>query len=891
MDKEIVKKHILNDEEIIVNIVDEVMGKGKAQPMDSLILSENGYKLMKDVHVGDKVYGEDGNLHNIIGVYPQGILDVYKVTFSDGTSTECCNDHLWTYQHPQDKSKGIFRTAKLDEIRRMDLYKETNRGDKNWQIFIPMTKPLQFEKKELPIHPYVLGLLIGDGHIGGDRDSIILTNKEPDVVDKILWALDEDTTLKYKCKTSDNEFIFIDKNCRKNGFNKFKKKISDLGLSGSNSYNKFIPDIYKYSSAEDRLRLLRGLIDTDGSVDGNGYEYTTTSEQLSNDVVFLVQSLGGTAKVIARTTKFTYKGEKKEGHLSYRIHIKMPSNIFICSSLKHVEKLKYQNTEPGRSIRSIEYVGKKECKCILVDNPSHLYLTNDCIVTHNTSAAINFINDSPDDTHFLYITPYLAEVDRIIEKCPGKKFKQPDKKISKLDSIKNLFEKKENIVSTHALFRYFDEEIIDIAYANNYVLIMDEVAEVIEQYNITKFDLDDIMTNYAHVDSDTNLLVWDHKEYKGKFDDVKKLCELKSVAVYNETAMLWLFPITTFRAFRQTYILTYMFNAQTQSYYYNYYHIHYDRLYVKYEDGKYQFTKEQVESYSKYDYRKLINICDNKKLNNIGEKPNALSWNWYNRNKDNSLMEEIKNHTKNYFKNILKVSSDKIIWTTFKDYQNLISGQGYAKGFVSSNMRATNEYMDRDNVAYLVNRYFTPSIKQFFESHGIEVDEDGYATSEMLQFIWRSAIRRGKQINLYVPSKRMRNLLIEWINGQSYKDHYDEENEEESLRFTGDFYFGSHSIVLTDGKISQVKCIKKLTGDNVEIVILQSNSDLLENFCKPKYVSYSSIEYIKLSSSLYQVVSMKQPEEITPDKYNVGYIGTIHKKLVKMKKQTKIKRN
>lgn len=528
-------------------------------------------------------------------------------------------------------------------------------------------------------------------------------------------------------------------------------------------------------------------------------------------------------------------------------------------------------------------------KHILNNEEISVNIVDEVMGRGKTSAAINFINDSSDDVHFLYITPYLTEVDRIIEKCPGKRFKQPDKRISKLDSIKSLFEKKENIVSTHALFRYFDEEIIDIAYTNNYVLIMDEVAEVIEQYNITKYDLDDIMTNYAHVDPDTKLLVWDHDEYSGKFDDVKKLCELKSVAVYNDTAMLWLFPITTFRAFRQTYILTYMFNAQTQSYYYNYYHIHYDRLYVKYEDGKYQFTQEPVESYSKYDYRKLINICDIVKLNDIGEKSTALSWNWYKRNKDNSLMGEIKKHTSNYFRNILKVSSDRIIWTVFKDYQDLISGQGYAKGFVSSNMRATNEYMDRDNVAYLINKFFTPSIKQFFESHGIEVDEDGYATSEMLQFIWRSAIRRGKPINLYIPSKRMRNLLIEWINGQTYKDHYEEESESESLKFSGDFYFGSHSIVLTDGEISQVKCLKKLTGNNVETVILQFNSDLVANFQKPKYVTYCNIEYIKLSSSLYKVISMKTPVEITPDKYNVNYIGTIHKKLSKMKNQTKIK--
>lgn len=533
-------------------------------------------------------------------------------------------------------------------------------------------------------------------------------------------------------------------------------------------------------------------------------------------------------------------------------------------------------------------------KHILMDEEISVNIIDEVMGSGKTTAAINFINDSSNNTHFLYITPYLTEVDRIIEKCPGKRFKQPGKKGSKLDSIKDLFEKQENIVSTHALFRYFDEEIIDIAYTNNYVLIMDEVAEVIEPYHITKYDLTDILNNYAHVDPETKLLVWDYREYRGKFEEVRKLCDLKSITVYNESAMLWLFPITTFRAFKRTYILTYMFNAQAQSYYYNYYHIHYDRLYVKCENGKYQFTTERVETYSKYDYRNLINICNNVKLNDIGEKPHALSKTWYERNQNNTLMKQLQKNVSNYFRNILQSSSDSNIWTTFKDYQKLISGQGYAKGFVPSNMRATNEYMDRDNVAYLVNKYFNPIIKQFFVSHGIEVDEDGYAVSEMLQFIWRSAIRRGKPINLYIPSKRMRDLLTEWINEQVYKEKYEEELvPDEELVFKGDFYYGIHSDIVTNGKISQVKCIKKNTGDNLEIVVLQfkAGCSISDYFTGVKYIMHSNVEYMKLSSSLYQIIDMKEPEELKPDKYNGKFVSDVHKKLTRMKKQVKIKKS
>ena len=131
-------------------------------------------------------------------------------------------------------------------------------------------------------------------------------------------------------------------------------------------------------------------------------------------------------------------------------------------------------------------------------------------------------------------------------------------------------------------------------------------------------------------------------------------------------------------------------------------------------------------------------------------------------------MKQLKNNTINFFNNKLKSKSSNNIWTTFKDFKLILSGKGYTKGFVSSNMRATNEYMNCTAVAYLVNKYFNPYIKRFFTSHNIEVYEDQYAVSEMVQFIWRSAIRQGRSINVYIPSKRMRNLLKKWINEQEY---------------------------------------------------------------------------------------------------------------------------
>lgn len=536
-------------------------------------------------------------------------------------------------------------------------------------------------------------------------------------------------------------------------------------------------------------------------------------------------------------------------------------------------------------------INKEKLKEKLLNEKIEVNIVDELMGRGKTSAAINFINESSDDVHFLYITPYLTEVKRIIESCPSKKFKQPDRyKGTKVNGIKELFDKKENIVSTHSLFRYFDEEIIDLAYTNNYVLIMDEVADVIEQYYISSDDLKNILENYAHVDPETKILIWDYEEYKGDFERVKKLCKINSLMVYNNVAILWLFPITTFKAFRKTYILTYMFSSQTQAYYYNYYNINYNRLYVKYENGKYKFTDTPVQTTSQYDFKKLINILDNPKLNAVGDLDSSLSKTWYERNKNNSIMKTIKNNTLNYFKNIVKSPSHKNIWTTFKDYQKLISGQGYSKGFVSSNMRATNEYMDRDCIAYLVNKFFNPYIKNFFKTNGVEVDEDGYAISEMLQFIWRSAIRRGQPINIYIPSKRMRYLLTTWIDNQKYVEEMNNiliEKHDEKLLFNGDFYIGFNGNLFTDDDISQIKCVRKINGSKLETITLEVNSDS-DVFKDIKYIRKLNITYSKLSPNLYKVETLNEYNDLVPGTYNGKILGDIQKRLMNMTKQNKI---
>lgn len=402
-----------------------------------------------------------------------------------------------------------------------------------------------------------------------------------------------------------------------------------------------------------------------------------------------------------------------------------------------------------------------------------------------TSAAINYIKES-DDIKIMYITPYIAEVERIKEACKNKNFVEPIKytdNTPKIVHLKDLLNKGKNIATTHALFHHFDDEVIDLCYSQNYVLFMDEVTDVIEPYSIEKTDLEILLDKFVILDEKTGILEWRDgiDDYNGRFKEEKRLCEMGCLAMYGSAVMLWMFPIKIFNAFRESYILTYMFNAQMQKYYYDYYGVKYKYLYTEGNNpDNYHFTEEKKEYISKYDYRKLINIIDDKKLNMIGDSISALSKTWYKRNEKNILLKQLKNNTLNFFNNKPIIYNEKTnkwekskssnnIWTTFKDYKERISGKGYAKGYIPSNMRASNEYRDRTAVAYLVNKYFNPFIKNFFVSNGVEVDEDGYAVSEMLQFLWRSGIRDGKRITVYIPSSRMRNLLIDWINNQQYE--------------------------------------------------------------------------------------------------------------------------
>jgi DNA repair exonuclease SbcCD ATPase subunit len=356
-------------------------GAGKAQPLTSKILTPTGWKLMGDMEVGDKIIGVDGKSYNITGVYPQGLKNIYRVILSDHSSTKCCEDHLWeiTYlNNHKSKKTLIFKTKELQT-----LYLKDNCKQKHSKFFVPLLEqPVVFSCKEVvPINPYIMGILLGDG---GLTKSINFTTMDDQIVNYIKANIPD----RYKLTSNKKMGYNIVNKIR--GFHKeniFITYLQNLKLFTHKSETKFIPNTYKFSSIENRIELLQGLLDSDGHCGKNRayIEYSSKSKQLAEDVKELVQSLGGTCSIKFKNTSYTYKGRKKFS-FAYRLYIKLPKYII---PFKLKRKLNNYNTHlslnPLRTIQKIVLEDQEQAQCIMTDAPRGLYLTDNYIVTHNSS--------------------------------------------------------------------------------------------------------------------------------------------------------------------------------------------------------------------------------------------------------------------------------------------------------------------------------------------------------------------------------------------------------------------------------------------------------------------------------------------------------------------------
>jgi hypothetical protein len=381
-----------------------------------------------------------------------------------------------------------------------------------------------------------------------------------------------------------------------------------------------------------------------------------------------------------------------------------------------------------------------------------------------TQWAIQVMNSQPN-RRFVYATPFKKEVDRIMKDCPG--FVTGREK-SKFKDFKKHLKAGNRIAITHECLLMADDETVQLINLQGYTLILDEVTKVISWVEITKKDIETILDRYATLDAD-NRLVWHDTAYRGEFDKVKKLAESKGlIALKNPdgtvNSLYCLLRDDIFTSFEEVYVLTYLFDSQVQRSYFDLKKIPYQKRQVKVSCSRYELVEFGSIEEDRGSFK--IHICHDGKLNAIGDGNGSLSYSWYGnkaRKNNKEKLRTLKKNLYNYFHNIRKAKASEILWTTFKDAKDKLKGDGFASCFESCNIRATNEFAARTNVGYCVNRYIRPQIVNFFKHHGIGVDEDGYALSEMVQFLWRTAIRNGGEIHLYIPSKRMRGLLEKWL--------------------------------------------------------------------------------------------------------------------------------
>ena len=337
-------------------------GCGKSLSLDSQIQTPNGPILMKDIKVGDVIFGKNGNTTKVVGVFPQGIRPSYKVTFGDGFSVICDEDHLWSVSTKKLAKKDVWETLTTKEIIQNGYMK----------YLIPICDPVEYSEKNLPIDPYLLGLLIGGGSLTNNSE-ITLTIRNED--EKIL-------------KFIKNMFDGIHVNVRPGcnvvdipNSSGVKDSIVEFGLNVE-SEKQFIPDIYLTGSIAQRKKLLNGLMDSDGSTYKNKNGNTAIPKRLAENISNLVQSLGGIAVLHER--------KMDDGSVEYNLNVKTKFNPFLNKHHPHLWNYANRNP-PSRYIKSIEKVEDVEMQCISVDAEDRLYLTDHYIVTHNTSIAKHIV--------------------------------------------------------------------------------------------------------------------------------------------------------------------------------------------------------------------------------------------------------------------------------------------------------------------------------------------------------------------------------------------------------------------------------------------------------------------------------------------------------------------
>ena len=367
--------------------------RGRAQPLTSPVLTPDGFVPIGSLRVGDLVTGSDGCPTPVIGVYPQGRKEVYRVRTQDGASTVCCAEHLWQVRTPEDRRSG--KPGRVLETREM-IGKLRRAHQHRYEVPL-LSAPVEFEEQDVPMDAYALGLLLGDGCLTG-RTTPSFTTSDPELAVALEAALDG---IELRRKGA-YDYVLRHIHGHRGGVivaNPVTRVLRELNLAGTYSHSKFIPASYLQNCVDVRIALLQGLMDSDGGPVTQGgrtcrIQYTTCSERLRDDVAYLVRSLGGVAYWRTRKAKGRLPGGSRDRPIAHRrdahvMDIRLPASVTPFRLRRKLEVYERDGSgRPMRFIDSIEAAGEAETVCIAVAAEDSLYVTDDFLVTHNT------LNDS-----------------------------------------------------------------------------------------------------------------------------------------------------------------------------------------------------------------------------------------------------------------------------------------------------------------------------------------------------------------------------------------------------------------------------------------------------------------------------------------------------------------
>lgn len=391
---------------------------------------------------------------------------------------------------------------------------------------------------------------------------------------------------------------------------------------------------------------------------------------------------------------------------------------------------------------------------------------------------------------FIYVTPFLDEVKRV-KRETNIDIITPMNRPTKRHHVDALVKLGHNIAMTHELFARLSVSTLSEIESQGYTLIMDEVANVLQQVNISKKDIDLLVSsNFIEIEEDSKVK-WIDKDYDStdydgqkfnRFNDIKILAEKNNLYMQNGAAMFWVMDVQSFSSFDEVYILTYLFDGQIQKYYYDIHDLDYEKKSVTKQNGRYVLKEYNVDKEPRSEIGELLSIYEDyesktgrkSKLNSNYDNDIdkwTLSSSWFEK-ASNEQINQLNKNLYSFFKNRCSTPNNQLFWTAKKSIApKLVNGKTKINknddrtkdNFLPLNARATNEYRDRTAMAYVYNRFMNPMEKSFFYNRGVTVNEDMLAQSDLIQFLFRGCIRNNEVMNCYIPSKRMRELLYDWL--------------------------------------------------------------------------------------------------------------------------------